>query len=317
MLPALTPEELQALLSQPRPGREATAPPRRRVHRGVPSRPYDLREVWSLSPQQQTTLHRWGEEFASVLEAHLLRSLRLGGEVRLVSEGLSSLGALLQQAAGRIWVAPWRGQGRWEGEHYWLLEPTLMVPLVERLLGSPEPSSPERPLGRLERGVALQCLRGWGERWQQVTGERGPASLRRLFLAPEEGDSLEEKLQVYTFAYSVRMGPLQGRLWLGLRADLLRQEERTEPQGDPSPPPPSLARHLRLPLRVVVANGSLSLKELQRLREEDVILLQGFRGQPVRLVWRDKTLLRARLGTRGGRMAVQILSGGEKDGANP
>jgi flagellar motor switch protein FliM len=64
---------------------------------------------------------------------------------------------------------------------------------------------------------------------------------------------------------------------------------------------------LPVTMKVVLATGRITMKELRQLQVGDVILLDGFKGEPARLVWNGRTLCMVRPGIRDGHLAVQVL----------
>ncbi len=313
----LTPDELQALLSQ-----EATAPKkrgteRRRLHRTAPAKPYDLQASLTLTPRHRAILHQLGEQLAQSLRYALIPSLRMTVELRLHDEELTTLTALVEGWQEKVFVAPILVFGRLRGEHYWAMSNNLAMVAVDRLLGGPGllTSPLRRSLSRLEMNLVLRFVERLSEALLNVVGADGGEEpsfqTQGLMTTTEQISVLSDNISVYAFAYEVQLGSETGQLWLCLRAEAVKGLEQPTNRRL-APDLGQLGQHpisvLPLPLRVILAEGILSFSEMRQLRVGDVIVLDSFRGEPLRVVYGEKTLLLARPGARGGQLAVQVLA---------
>ncbi len=312
----LTPEELQALLKQQPTTGKGTQKARSRIIANVPVQPYDMQATLTLTPRQRALLRQWAEQLTQSLRYVLIPLLRMTLELRLSKEGLASLSELTEEWKAKAFVIPMTTTGRLRGDHYLALSANLAMVAIDRLLGGPgilPAGFQSRPLSRLEGSLLLR----FAERIATsliavITGETENQSmhLQTVWTSEEQIGMLTDKVMVYHLCYDFQIGQEQGNLWVALRADALKGLEQTW-QHKVAEPPQHLRHHpaitLTVPLRVVLATGHILIRELKELKVGDVVLLDGFKGEPVRLVWDNQTLCQARLGTRNGHWAVQIL----------
>ncbi len=313
----LTPEELQALLQQQPSKEKVTRHRRSHITAGVSVQPYDLQATLTLTPRQRALVHQWADQLAQSLRYVLIPLLRMTLELRLQNEGLASLTDLLEQWKDNTFVIPIATTGRLRGDHYLALSRNLAMVAVDRLLGGPgtvPPSLQHRPLSRLEATLLLR----FAERialslLSVITGETDgqTVQLQNLWTSEEQISMLADKVAVYQLCYNFQIGQEKGNLWIALRADALKGLEQPLQHLTISVPQ-NLQQHpvasLSVPLRVILATGRLTLRELKDLKVGDVVVLEGFKGEPARLVWGNRTLCAVRPGTRNGHWAIQILS---------
>ncbi|GBC99003.1 hypothetical protein HRbin17_01524 [bacterium HR17] len=314
MQQGLSPEELQALLVQ---RKEATGAGQRqrRLRKDTTVRPFSLVSSLTLTPRQRAMLHQWAEQMAHALRYTLISMLRIAVEVRLQSDALVPLTALVKEWQKGAYIATFSPLGVLGNDHCVALSTPLAMVALDRLLGGPGlPSSVQRALGRLEVSLLLRFMEQLGRVLVGVIG--GEASENQtvrasvLLSTPEQLTLFTDQQMVYTFCYEIRLGAESGQAWLCLHADALKGLERS---GGPkiSSPPDRARQHpvaaLPLTLRVVLGKGRVSFRELQRLRVGDVLLLDAFKGTPVPLCWGERTLCLVRPGVRGGQFAVQVV----------
>ena len=191
------------------------------------------------------------------------------------------------------------------------LAPALALFLVERHLGGDGAlGTGVRALSDLERTVVerqwLPLLyqafaHGWGT-VPPVT-ERFSTDPETLALAPPDAPAVVADL-------TVSLGGTPGPMTIVYPADTLRTllsvpARPTVPRrAAPSVPVGTLS----LPLRAELARTRLTVGEITRLAPGDVIPLASVPGAPVPVRIGDRLELRARAGTRGGRIALQVLT---------
>lgn len=313
----LTADELRALLSQEVTAPKKRATGRRRLYRVAPAQPYDLQASLTLTPRHRAILHQLGEQLAQSLRYALIPTLRMTVELRLHSEELTTLTALTEGWQENVFVAPILAFGRLRGEHYWAMSNNLAMVAVDRLLGGPGlfTSPLRRSPSRLEVNLILRFVERLSEALLNVvgadSGEESSVQTQGLMTTTEQISVLSDSISVYAFAYEVQLGSETGQLWLCLRAEAVKGLEQPTNRRT-IPDPQRLQQHpisvLPLSLRVVLAEGTLSFHEMRQLRVGDVIVLNSFRGEPIRVIYGERTLFLACPGARGGQLAVQVLA---------
>jgi flagellar motor switch protein FliM len=313
----LTPEELQALLQQPEPtSQQKTKQRRSRLLTGVAVQPYDMQATLTLTPRQRAMIRQWADQLVQSLRYSLIPSLRMTLELRLNSDGLISLSELVSQWKGKAYVVPVSTSGRLRGDHFLAISTNLAMVIVDRLLGGPGTVSQsllQRPLSRLEMNLLLK----FAERVARllltvITGDEEGQSvqLQNLLTSEEQIAMLTDKVTLYSLCYDFQLGQESGNLWIALRADALKGLEQMSSHHSTQPPTFSTSHpvmSLPVTMKVVLATGRITMKELRQLQVGDVILLDGFKGEPARLVWNGRTLCMVRPGIRDGHLAVQLL----------
>jgi flagellar motor switch protein FliM len=312
MLSALSPEELQALLTQvPKKSLQ-----RRRLHRAVATRPYSLQTSLTLTPRQRAMMRQWAEQAMHALRYALISTLRLSIEVRLQSDGLVALSEMVKAWQGNAFVASFATLGDLGSDHCLALTQNLAMVALDRMLGGPGlPPSVQRPLSRLEINLLMKFAELLGRAFVSVlnpeTTEPSPARVGNLTTTPEQLSLLTDQQSVYAFCYELRLGAETGQVWFCLRPDALKGLEQPT-KHKPLPSPERLYQHpvaaLPLTLRVRLGRGRMTLNELRRLQVGDVIVLDAFKGTPAQLCFGDRTLCLVRPGVKDGQCAVQILS---------
>lgn len=312
----LTPEEIQALLRQSEPKAEKDRKQQSKLLRETSVQPYDMQATLTLTPRQRAMLRQWADQFAQSLRYALIPSLRMTLELRLNNEGLTSLSELAEQWKGHAFVMPITTSGHLRGDHFLALSTNLAMVAIDRLLGGPGTISQnmlQRPLSRLEVNLLLKFAERIGRLLLTViTGEEEGqiVQLNSLLTSEDQIAMLTDKVSIYSLRYDFQLGQENGNLWLGLRSDALKGLEQkfqhhhlSKPSFSTSHP----AMSLPVTMKVVLAVGRILMKELKQLQVGDVIVLEGFKGDPARLVWDDRTLCLVRLGTLNGHLAVQVL----------
>jgi len=313
----LTPEELQALLQQPEPISERETQQRRsRILSGVAVQPYNMQATLTLTPRQRAMIRQWADQLIQSLRYALIPSLRMTLELRLNSEGLVSLSELASQWKGQAYVIPMTTSGRLRGDHFLALSINLGMVVIDRLLGGPGTVSQsllQRPLSRLEVNLLLKFSERIAQSLLTVfvgDEEEQTVQLQNLWTSEEQIAMLTDKVTLYNLCYDFQLGQERGNLWIALRADALKGLEqlsshRTYQHSAPSTSHPVMS--LPVTMKVVLAKGRIMMKELKQLQAGDVILLDGFKGEPARLVWNGRVLCMLRPGIRNGHLAVQVL----------
>lgn len=314
---SLTPEEIQALLQQSKPTTEKESG--RKRSRPLPEgavQPYDMRATLTLTPRQRAMIRQWADQLVQSLRYALIPSLRMALELRLNSEGLVSLSELANQWKGRAYVIPVTTSGKFSGDHFLAISVNLAMVVIDRLLGGPgkvSSSSLQRPLSRLEMNLLLKFMERIAQLLLEViAGQEGDFSVQvqSLWTSEEQITMLTDQITLYNLRYNFQLGQESGNLWIGLRADALKSLEQISSQF----PTPNLQPKLQHPamslpvtMKVVLATGQITVKELKQLRKGDVILLNEFKGEPAKLVWNGRVLCKVKPGVRNGHLAVQVL----------
>jgi len=313
----LTPEEIQALLQQPSVGAVSAAKRKpSRILSGVTFQPYDMQATLTLTPRQRAMIRQWADQLIQSLRYALIPSLRMTLELRLNSEGLVSLSELASQWKGKAYVIPMTTSGRLRGDHFLALSINLGMVVIDRLLGGPGTVSRsllQRPLSRLEVNLLLKFSERIAQSLLTVfvgEGEEQTVQLQNLWTSEEQIAMLTDKVTLYSLCYDFQLGQESGNLWIALRADALKGLEQLSSHQLTQQPAPSTSHpvmSLPVTMKVVLATGRITMKELKQLQVGDVILLDGFKGEPVRLVWNGRNLCMVRPGIRNGHLAVQVL----------
>jgi flagellar motor switch protein FliM len=313
----LTPEELQALLQQPEStSQQKTKQRRSRLLTGVAVQPYDMQATLTLTPRQRAMIRQWADQLIQSLRYSLIPSLRMTMELRLNSDGLTSLSELVSQWKGKAYVVPITTSGRLRGDHFLALSINLAMVVIDRLLGGPGTISQsllQRPLSRLEVNLLLKFAERIAQSLLTVITEEDEGQsvqLQNLWTSEEQIAMLTEKVTLYSLCYDFQLGQESGNLWIALRADALKGLEQLSSYRLSQHPAPSTSHpvmSLPVTMKVVLATGRITMKELRQLQVGDVILLDGFKGEPARLVWNGRTLCMVRPGIRDGHLAVQLL----------
>lgn len=313
----LTPEEIQALLQQPEPTRERKTQKRRsKLLSGVTFQPYDMQAMLTLTPRQRAMIRQWADQFVQSLRYALIPSLRMTLELRFNSEGLVSLSELTSQWKGKAYVIPMTTLRRLRGEHFLAISINLAMVVIDRLLGGPGKVSQsllQRPLSRLEMNLLLKFAERIAQSLLTVVAgkeEEHSVQLQNLWTSEEQIAMLTDKITLYSLCYDFQLGQESGNLWIAFRADSLKGLEQLSSHPRTSHPAPSNshpAMSLPLTMKVVLATGRITVKELKQFQVGDVILLDGFKGEPARLVWNGRNLCIVRIGIRNGHLAVQVL----------
>lgn len=316
MMQTLTPEELQALLQRQEPKGEQSRRRRSRLLSGVAVQPYDMQATLTLTPRQRAMIRQWADQFVQSLRYALIPSLRMTFELRLKDEGIVALAELAEQWKGKAFVAPMTTSGRLRGDHYLAVSNNLAMVVIDRLLGGPgtvPQSALQRPLSRLEVSLLLKFLERIARSLLTViTGEEEgqTVQMQNLWTSEEQIGILNDKVSFYDLCYDFQLGQESGSLWIALRADALKGLEQQFQHRQISPvhlKTSHPAMSLPATMQVILASGRITMKELRQLQVGDVIVLDGFKGEPVRLVWNGRTLCMVRPGTRNGHLAVQVL----------
>ncbi len=313
---ALTPEELQALLQHQEAKGEKSQRRRSRLLSGVAVQPYDMQANLTLTPRQRAMIRQWADQFVQTLRYALIPVLRMTFELRLNEDGLTSLSELVEQWKGKTFVAPMTTSGRLRGDHFLAISTNLSMVVIDRLLGGPGTTSQsllQRPLSRLEVSLLLKFLERVAKSLLTViTGEEEgyTVQMQNLWTSEEQIGMLTDKVPLYSLCYDFQLGQESGHLWIALRADALKGLEQQFQHRQISPTQLKTSHpvmSLPVNIRVVLASGKITMKELRQLQVGDVILLEGFKGEPARLVWNSRTLCMVRPGIRNGHLAAQVL----------
>ncbi len=312
----LTLEEIQALIQRQEPKSDRSQRRRSRLLSGVSVTPYDMQATLILTPRQRAMLRQWADQFAQSLRYALIPSLRMTFELRLNSEGLISLSELAGEWKGKAFVAPVVTSGRLRGDHYLAISTNLAMVVIDRLLGGPgavSHSLSQRTLSRLEVSLLVKFLEKVARSLTKViTGdeEEETVQMQNLLTSEEQIAMLTDKVSFYNLLYDFQLGQENGHLWIALRADALKGLEGQFQHRQISPPSIKASHpvmSLPVTMQVVLASGRITMKELKQLQVGDVIVLDGFKGEPARLVWNGKTLCGVRPGISNGHLAAQIL----------
>ncbi|MCS7263436.1 MAG: FliM/FliN family flagellar motor switch protein [Armatimonadetes bacterium] len=313
---ALTPEEIQALLQQSEPKDKKEKFRRSKLLMGVSVQPYDMQTTLTLTPRQRAMMRQWADQFAQSLRYALIPLLRMTLELRLNNEGLTSLSDLAERWKEQTFVIPMTTSGNLRGDHFIALSTNLAMVAIDRLLGGPgivSQSILQRPLSRLEVNLFLKLAERMAKfLLTAITGEEEGqfVQLHNLLTSEEQIAVLTDKVPIYSLCYDFQLGQERGNLWIGLRADALKGLERkfqhrSQPKNNFNTSHPTMS--LPVTMRIVLATGRITMKELKQLQVGDVIVLDGFKGEPAMLVWNGRTLCLVRPGILNGHFAAQVL----------
>lgn len=312
----LTQEEIQTLLQQSEPKSKKATTRQSKLLSDIPVQPYDIQTTLTLTPRQRAMIRQWADQFAQSLRYALIPSLRMTLELRLSNEGLTTMSELAEHWKGQTFIIPMTTSGQLQGEHYLALSSNLAMVAIDRLLGGPgivPQRMLQRPLSRLEVNLLLKFAERVAKSLLTVIvgdEDRQSVQLQNLLTSEEQIAMLTDKVSLYSLCYDFQLGQESGNLWIGLRIDALKGlEQRFQHllQSKPSFNPSHPTMALPITVRVVLAGGRISVKELRQLQPGDVIVLDGFKGEPGHIVCNNKTLCSVRLGVLNGHFAAQIL----------
>ncbi len=188
------------------------------------------------------------------------------------------------------------------------LPPALALFLVERQLGGSDPLGTEaRALSGLERAVVL---RDWlpriGVAFAQAWGTAPPTPLH---LDDGSGGLAPPEATVVVADVAVEVGGETATLSFAYPAATLRTLLDVAGRlASPSEAAPERASELLVDLRAELGRVRLPIGDLLRLAEDDVIPLDRLADAPVAVWVGDRLRCDARAGTRGVRLALQLLT---------
>lgn len=193
----------------------------------------------------------------------------------------------------------------WEDRLMLDIEPSILYPMIDRLLGGQEDQPPpSRPLSDLERPLAnritrvvLGCLR---RTWQSVFDADIAFDVSQVESDPRRCRLLQRDEMMAVAAFQVRIGERQGMARLAMPNRALQMAG-----GDHGPM--SAMADDSVPVEVTLATASISPDELKSLQVGDVIATDTAVGSTAVVSVDGQPRFLARPGIFEGRKAVQIV----------
>ncbi|GIX03340.1 MAG: flagellar motor switch protein FliM [Planctomycetaceae bacterium] len=324
---ALSPTEVESLLAslegtfaQPATG---VSPANAHGHAPLIST-YDFKRPERVSKEQMRALQALHETFSREFGASLSTMLRAIIEVKLVSVDQLTYNEYVFSLENPTCFNLLYSEGL-EGHFVLDLNPAIVFPIIDRLLGGGKVKSreiPNRPLTEIEWNlisrITSQAILALEHSW---------ANIRELKLKVAQLESNPQLVQivppnevVVLISFEIVMGetrgimnlclpfntiePLSNKLsadsWAAYQKKGLDPEQRQHLTHN--------LEHARVGLVVWLARGKLTLRELARLEVGDVILTETPVHDPAEVCVEGTPLFHARVGTLNGLKAVQIES---------
>jgi flagellar motor switch protein FliM len=327
----LSQEEIDALLAMlPAEGEPAAAAPAAPAQ-STPTpgqdnyRRYDFRRPDKFSKEQMRALRMMHENMARRMAISLSAYLRTAVDANLADIDQGTYAAFLSQMVGPaiyniVSLKPLQGQMVLE------IGATLADVIIDRLLGGPGRAwERHREFTDLElsllEGVVLRMLNSLSEAWAAV-----------LPVTPQVEETLLNlyfvQLGLLTDAtvwivFEVRVGQVSGHLRLGLPYSLLKPVSaklspqawiagvEAAPSGERVVDLRNIVTHLLdVPVELVAVLGevNMTVEHLNALKVGDLVPLDAAANQDIAVLVGGKRRFRARPGTRGNRLAIEITA---------
>ena len=327
----LSQEEIDSLLSAVTRGDipESRPSPTPRARRLEGVLPYDFRRPNRVTKEQIRALQMLHDGFARSISSSLSTYLRSLVDVQLgcveqLTYGEFMLSVVPPCSLGIFEMAPLKGGGVLD------LDPHLVFPMIDRILGGPGKASIEiRELTEIERALVTRIYRKIVADLQQAWHPLGrfEARLVNLETNPQFVLLASPNDTATLVSFDVRVGQLQGVMNLCLPFAMLEsvlpklvtQRWVSSTTGAENPgASQQVERHLRgtgLRVRAVLPPVHLPISRLSELAVGDVLPLGGWPDLSVTLEVEGQPLFRGRAGRRHRNRAVEVtaaLTGGER-----
>ncbi len=188
------------------------------------------------------------------------------------------------------------------------LNPTLLFPLLDRLLGGGNlpPTIVRRPLTELEqrlvRKITEPILEQLAGAWSPVVPTR--MSLQRMESNPKLVRCARPGESMLAIELQVQFGKSQGVLRLAMTQACLQglQEELLNPKSEPIVDPYNIQQGVS----VVIAESTIKYEDLLDLRVGDIVMTETDDGAPATVFVDGVAKYQGQVGTRDGKKAVKI-----------
>jgi len=321
MTEILTQEEIDSLLGAVSRGDLPAAAERGRGRRAEAVLPYDFRRANRITKEQIRTLQMLHDGFARSISSSLSTYLRALVDVQLSSVEQLGYGEFMLSLAapcalGVFEMVPLKGGAILD------LDPHLVFPMIDRILGGPGTPVPEvRELTEIERALVSRIYRrivaDLQVAWQHVA--RWEGRLLNLETNPQFVMLASPNDTATLVGFEVRIGESAGVMNLCLPFVLLEPllpKLTTQRwfggagQGDRQVSR-DVEGHLRatpLRMRAVLPPVTLPIARLAELRPGDVLPLRGWPDLPVTLEIEGTPCFLGRAGRRNRLRAVEITT---------
>jgi flagellar motor switch protein FliM len=283
------------------------------------TQPYDFRRPDRIAKDQLRAIHLLHENFARSLASSLSAYLRAYIMVNLVSVEQLSYREFIEGLPSPTCMAA-LGMKPFEGNAVLELNPTLVFPILEMLLGGSgkTPCNITREITEIEQsildGLLRIILQNLKTAWHSVTNldfsveshETEPALLQ--ILAPNEA--------LVTIAMEIRIGENSGMMNIGIPSIIIKMlRQKFDQQWSVRKTQVTEEEHARMLRLVKPANLQLdcrlqgptvSVSDFLQLDRGDVLAFDMVAGRPIDLLVNGKTKYSGHMIIRGRKRAFQI-----------
>lgn len=322
----LSQEEIDALLTQVSAEESEEASPRQsRSKSGKKAQLYDFKHPDRLSKENIRSLHLIHDRYARTFSSSLSAYLRTMCEVNMVSiDQLTYFEFLMSlpepTCFNVIAMSPLEGSAALE------MNPSIVFPIVDKLLGGPGESLAEiREITDIEyrilEGVIERSLIDLQQAWEQaidvkieVVGRETSPQLIQI-AAPNE--------PVVLVTFEVKISDLSGMMNLCIPSRMLEPVSNRFTQdwysiatkncpADTASRIEHLLFRVPLPISVYLGGTSLTVRDLMELDVNDIVVLPSRTNTPLQVRLSGIPKFEASAGEHQGKRAVKILSRIEK-----
>ena len=324
----LTQQEVESLLQSMDVGGAAAQerrPPDRRTAPGVWTRekvtPYDFRRPERVGKEQMRALQSLHEGFGRNFGAALSAMLRTIVEVKLTSVDQLTYGEFVFSLENPTCFNLLRAQPL-EGELILDFNPSILYPIIDRLLGGGKDSSPlaRRPLTEIELRLVSRIttlfLQELEKAWSRVLDLK--LSVQRVESNPQLVQIVPPNEVVILISFELTLGDIRGMINLCIPFNAIeRFSGRLTAnswvgygRGTPTPETrQTIARQIRgaqVNVVVTLAQTRITTADLISLRVGDIITTDKDVRQPLEIAVQGVTKFLGTPGALKGRKAVQI-----------
>ncbi len=285
----------------------------------APVRRYDFRVPDKFPKDTLRQVHHLHEGMARTLTTSLSAQLRSTVRVEDAVAEQRTYQEFVAEASDPAILAVFTAQPL-HGNALLELDPVVAFPILDRLLGGTgEAAGPPRPVTEIELTVIQRVLHTALDHWRDAWAHVQPMQLRVLGVEtnPLFAQLLGPNEIVLAVSLTCAVGRREGRLRFCFPQTMIepllsrlvaRQWIATNGQV-PGTKAAELRRELAwapVPVAVEVGRVRLPLGRVLGLAQGDLLPI-GTVSQPARVLVRGRPKFRGRVGTNGGRLAVQVL----------
>ncbi|MBX3354750.1 MAG: flagellar motor switch protein FliM [Phycisphaeraceae bacterium] len=303
---------------------------RRRGQETVEIRPYDFKRPERIGKEQMRALNTLHETFARSYGAGLSGLLRTIVEISVQSCEQVSYAEFISRLPNPTSLTLLHS-GRLEGHFLLDLSPTVIYPVIDRLLGGSnrEIFVPQRPMTpiemRLVRNLLDRGVSALAEAWQGL--ERMDFTLGETESNPQLVQVVPPNEVVVAITFDVKLGTCSGPMRLCLPYNAIeplmdRLNSQSWLAAGRSRRAPDAQQRLSkslssatLTIDAVLAETTMTVSELRALEPGDIIVTTRKASAPATLRVEGRPKFHGRLGQSRGRRAVAISGASQGHGA--